>query len=101
MPIPSHRTALSKVAHGCSILVASVSIIHADHYSSGISITDEGVRICAKVTDDIVPVETNTLEVAFDVQPDGSPSVKCHVVIEGREELTGTLNSWCSFSRWQ
>ncbi len=78
-----------------------MSIIHAAHSSSGIIITDDGVRICAEVTDDIVPVETNTLEVAFDVQPDGSPLVKCRVVIEGREELTGTLNSCCSFSRWQ
>ncbi len=81
-------------------LITCVSIMHADHYSSGIRITDEGVVICAEVTDDVVPVETNTLEVAFDVEPDGSPSVKCHVVVEGREDVTGigTLNFGCLFS---
>ncbi len=74
-------------------LVTCVSIMHA---GSGIRITgnDEDVFLCTDVTDDIVPVETNTLEVAFDVGADGSPSVKCHVVVEGREDVTGigTLN---------
>ncbi len=78
----------------------SVSIIYAAYHSSSMRFTGEDVFLCAEVIDDIVPVETNTLEVAFKVEADGSSSVNCHVVVEGHEDVTGisTLNFWCLLS---